>query len=171
MARSGVIIVGIMKIKIENGQLTPSQRLILDRYVSQFKNTTLELIPAKEVAKRRTLAQNRALHMWFGMVADTLNGAGLTIQETLDKSVDIEWTPENVKELLWRRMQKLVLHKKSTTQLRKQEDIDLIYDHLVRWFGNKHHVELPLLPSAEQLEQMDDTFVSNTGLTKRSPLN
>jgi hypothetical protein len=43
-------------------------------------------------AKPRTMAQNSALHLWLGQVAQTLNDAGLDMKKTLKPNVDIPWT-------------------------------------------------------------------------------
>lgn len=82
----------------------------------------------------RTLTQNRALHKYFGLLAEELNKGGLSVVKTL--KVDVEWTPDSVKELLWRPIMEAVLDKKSTTQLNKDE-ITKVYDTLNLALSNK----------------------------------
>jgi hypothetical protein len=95
--------------------------------------------------KPRTEQQNRALHKYFDLLAQELNGAGFNVQLVLKEKVDIDWTPSLVKEVLWRSAQRIILGKESTTQLAKQEDIDRVYDHLNRHLSEKFgvHVEFP----------------------------
>lgn len=91
----------------------------------------------------RTGQQNRALHVFFTLLAYELNEAGLSVQLVLKQKMELNWTPSMVKEMLWRPAQKAILKKKSTTQLRKQEDIDLIYDHLNRHLSEKFGISVP----------------------------
>lgn len=96
--------------------------------------------------KQRTEQQNRALHLFFELLAQELNAAGYTVQLVLAQKMDLDWDKEMVKELLWRPAQKALLRKKSTTELSKQEDIDRVYEHLNRHLGEKFglHVEFPV---------------------------
>jgi hypothetical protein len=81
------------------------------------------------------------LHLYFTHLADALNEAGYNVQLVLKEKVEIDWTPELVKEVLWRTTQKVLLGKISTKELSKQEDIDRITRHLGEKFGI--HVEFP----------------------------
>ena len=88
---------------------------------------------------QRTLRQNRALHLYFQLVADTLNDGGLDMRAVLKPGVQIPWSKTSVKEYLWRPIQKLQLQKKSTIQL-TTKDIDSIYDTLNRFLATEHGV-------------------------------
>ena len=70
---------------------------------------------------QRTIQQNKALHVLFQLLADELNNAGLDMRKTLKPEVEIPWTPRNVKEFLWRPIQKAQLNKASTTELTTSE--------------------------------------------------
>ena len=97
----------------------------------------------------RTEQQNKALHLYFTLLAEELNAAGLTVQATLKPGVELDWTPGLIKEVLWRQTQKALLKKRSTTELNKQQEIDLIYDtinrHLSERFPGLPHVPFPSL--------------------------
>lgn len=96
---------------------------------------------------QRTQRQNNALHLFYTQLSEVLNNSNITIQAVLKHTMEIDWSPRLVKELLWRRMQQAVLGKDSTTELKKLEEIDKIYDHLVRFFAHKGiEVELPPFP-------------------------
>jgi hypothetical protein len=105
--------------------------------------------------EKRTTQQNRTLHSYFEMLAETLNEAGLDMKIVLKPEVQISWTKENVKEYLWKPLQKALLQKESTTELEKQRDIDLIYDnlhrHLIYRFGDV--AKFPPFPSLDSQNQ------------------
>jgi len=100
------------------------------------------------VSKQRTLQQNKALHLYFQLVADTLNDAGLDMRTVLKPGVEIPWTKTTVKEYLWRPIQNIQLMKKSTTELTTR-DIDAIFDTMNRHLAN-HGIHEPF-PSIEEI--------------------
>lgn len=102
-------------------------------------------------AKQRTLQQNRALHLLFGMLAQTLNESGNDMRRTLKEGVDIPWNAESVKEYLWRPIQKAQLQKESTTEL-TTKDIDAVFETLNRHLGEKLGVHAPF-PSVDEVIQ------------------
>ena len=114
----------------------------------------------EEKVSKRTGQQNRALHLYFRLVADALNSAGLTIQETLKHQMDIEWNEYRVKELIWRQAQKKYLGKASTVELNKVQEIDELYDHVNRYLGTLGVENIPF-PTKEQLNALDPSFIAN----------
>lgn len=106
---------------------------------------------------QRTPRQNRALHLFFKHVSEKLNAGGYNVQLVLKEKMDIDWTPALVKEVLWRPAQKVILKKKSTTELEKQRDIDTVYEHLNRHLGEKFGVHVPW-PHFENEQE----FINNT---------
>lgn len=102
--------------------------------------------------KLRTLSQNAALHLWFMWLATELNLAGYSVQLVLKEKMDLDWSPDMIKELLWRPAQKAILKKKSTTELKKIEDIDKVYEHLNRHLGEKFGVHVPF-PTNQQFQE------------------
>lgn len=91
----------------------------------------------------RTSRQNRALRLYFALLATELNAAGLSIQFVLKEKVDLDWSPDSVLELLWRPLQKALLKKHSTTLLNKTEDIDKVYETLNRHLGTIFGLHVP----------------------------
>jgi len=73
----------------------------------------------------RTLTQNRALHLYFGLLADDLNAAGYDMKKTLSSDVEVPWNAELVKQLLFKPVQEAQVDKKSTAKLTKAE-LDLV---------------------------------------------
>ena len=98
--------------------------------------------------KQRTIQQNKALHLYFTLLAEALNDAGLDMRKVLKPEVDIPWTSITVKEFLWRPIQSLQLGKRSTTEL-TTKDIDTIFDTVNRHIA-KHGVHIPF-PSIEEV--------------------
>ena len=105
---------------------------------------------AKHIPSKRTSTQNNALHLYFQHVAQELNLAGHNVQLVLKEKVDIDWTPELVKDILWRTAQVAITGKKSTTELKIIEDIDIIYEHLNRHLGEKFGVHVPFPSRADK---------------------
>ena len=104
----------------------------------------------EQTPKPRTEQQNRALHLYFQLLADEFNNAGYTVQLVLSKKMDLDWTKDGVKELLWRPAQQAILGKKSTTELNKQEEIDLVYEHLNRHISEKFFIHVPFPADMER---------------------
>lgn len=101
------------------------------------------IIEAKKEASAR---QQRALHKWFDMLADTLNDAGWDMKKTLKQEIDIPWTKTMVKEHIWRPLQEVMLQKRSTTDL-NSDDIEIIYKTIVRALASKTGCDIPPFPS------------------------
>ncbi len=133
---------------IKDGQIiyTPS----LKRYLLNFEGKQIDLT-IKLHRKTRTDKQNAALHLYFTQLSEALNDAGFDMKKLIKKEIDIPWTPINVKEYLWRPIQKELLKKKSTTEL-KTTDIDKVYDVLNELLGERTGIFIPW-PCIEELER------------------
>lgn len=101
---------------------------------------------------KRTDQQNRALHKYFTLLAESLNDAGYDMKRTLRHDIDIPWTPQTIKEWLWRPVQFEQLGKKSTTKL-DSKDIDKIYETLTRYLGDKLDQPVPFPSNEEGYDQ------------------
>lgn len=99
--------------------------------------------------KKRTENQNRALHLYCSMVAQELEAGGHSMQNVIKKitKVDIYPTTENVKEIIWREIQKALYGKKSTTELTVAE-VSKVYE-VMSMFLSKHFgidLDFPHIP-------------------------
>jgi hypothetical protein len=94
------------------------------------------------LGKSRTLTQNRALHKFCDILAITLNDAGLDQKKLLKPSIDIPWTQNAVKEMLWRPVQVAVTGIKSTTKPEASQ-YSAIYEVLNRHLSMKHGISVP----------------------------
>ena len=97
-----------------------------------------------KIYPQRTLTQNAALHVLYTLLAESLNGAGLDMRKVLKPGIDIPWSPDTVKNYLWRPIQKAQLGKTSTTEL-STVDIDKVFDTLNKHLGEKFgiHEDFP----------------------------
>ena len=90
------------------------------------------------VGKKRSSAQNRALHLYFTFIANELNNLGLTFEfKGLRKTkISIPYTSEIVKEYIWKPIQFTLYKEKSTTKLTTKR-INEIIDIINNFFAEK----------------------------------
>lgn len=118
--------------------------------------------------KKRTEAQNNAMHLWFTQLADALNLAGWDMKKVI--RVDIPWSPYSIKENLWRPLQNAMFGKDSTTQLTTDE-VTKIYEVINREIGNRTGVTIPF-PSIEELfaqMELEQTYGKNNTRGENPP--
>ena len=97
----------------------------------------------------RTAQQNKAIHVYLQMVADALNDAGLDVQTTLSKPLEMPWNEHLAKELIWRPVQTAMLEKESTTELTTAE-VSQVYDVIARHLATTYGVDVPF-PAREEI--------------------
>ena len=96
---------------------------------------------------KRTNRQNRALHVYFQELSNSLNAAGLDMRTVLKPGVQIPWNEKTIKSHLWKPIQKAMLEKESTTELDSAE-ISKVYEVLNRHLGEMFGFSIPF-PSDE----------------------
>ena len=119
------------------------------------KSITKGLI--ENLPKKRSSQENRALHVLFQNIAYELNRLGLEFTFRGIKGMDIQTTysPEIVKQFLWKPLQDALLKKSSTTQL-THNDIGLIFEILGKWFAeNGIEISFPSMESLQQRKQKE----------------
>lgn len=82
------------------------------------------------------------MHLYFTMLADALNDAGLDMKKVLKPTIDISWTPESIKTYLWKPIQEAIYQKESTTKLDTKQ-VGKIYEVLNRHLGEKLEIHVP----------------------------
>ena len=96
-----------------------------------------------EIAQTITPKQLDSLHLWFGLLADELNRAGLEIEMAfLGKHIRVPWSKDSVKKEIWLPPMKTMTGKTSTTKLERAE-VGEIYDVLNVFFGEKYGLHVP----------------------------
>lgn len=111
----------------------------LDAYIEHLRNQFDKhkyLRLSMKNGKQRSLTQNRALHLYCQHVAESLNDGGLDFRQMLGKDIEVPWTPELVKDHLWRVIQKAVTSHDSTTKP-ETGDYGKIYEVLNRHLSSK----------------------------------
>ena len=101
--------------------------------------------------QQRTMTQNRALHKYFSLLAETLNDAGLDQRKVLKPSIEIPWSPDSIKEMMWRPIQKSMVEKESTTELTTTE-LQAVFKVMDRHLLEKFGVDVPF-PSDEYFRE------------------
>ncbi len=104
--------------------------------------------------KQRTEAQNRSIHLYLSMVAQELKNQGQTMQDVVKKinKVEIEPDTQNLKELVWRQIQKVVVKKDSTTFLTKHE-VTQVYEVMSMWLSKNFGIDIPF-PVDEEYQML-----------------
>lgn len=102
-----------------------------------------------QIPKPRTETQNNALHRWYELKAEQCRNAGVSPRMAFEKTIELEMTPEIMKEI-WRSVQIALYGKKSTTELSKTGEIDELVDHLNRFFSNEFNLEGISFPVDEE---------------------
>lgn len=102
----------------------------------------------EEKKNTRTTAQNRALHLWFEQIAHTCNDAGIDGHLLFSKTVSFEVNKETIKAL-WHGLQNALYGTGSTTELDRHAQINKLQDHLIRFFAERHELELPPFPKLD----------------------
>lgn len=128
------------KIKVDRWIYNELKRIVKLKPENAYKHV-VELFESLEPFAQRTAQQNRALHKFFNLLSDKLNEMGLEMKLILKPTTEIWWTPDAVKEYLWRPVQKKMYQKESTTELEKHIEIENIHENLMRLLGEKYEVE------------------------------
>lgn len=149
--------------KIKDMGIVPnSQREWLD-FLEINENKDVQI---KRTTYVRTEAQNNAIHKYFEMVSTSLTEKGLTFDLKIGgKIVKLDWTPNLVKEAMWKPIMKALVGKSSTTQMDKVEDINKIYDHINKFLSENFQLHVPF-PHEEKekeivLKTNDDHLLNN----------
>lgn len=114
---------------------------------------------------QRTQSQNNALHLYLSRVADELNKEGRTMQDVMRavKRAEIRPTMEGLKEVVWKPMQEIMLAKKSTTELTKQE-VDEVFEMFNAFMGREFGIHIPFPHDPDKIPNSPtyrDTIVEN----------
>lgn len=102
---------------------------------------------------QRTAQQNKSLHKGLQLVADSLNQAGLDMRVVLKPEIDIPWTTASAKEYLFRPIMEKMHQKSSTTLLDKHKEIEEVWETMMRFLMEKHHIDYIPFPHNEQNEK------------------
>ena len=111
----------------------------------QTKAEMKELVKKLEavINEKRSGSQNRSMWLFCSLLAKAFNDAGYTIQMVLKLfKLGLNWNKDSVMDIIWRPIQEALFKKKSTTKLKKMQEIDSIYEHINR-FTAKMGIHVP----------------------------
>ena len=109
-----------------------------------------KIVDLKAVKVTRTTKQNSSLHKYFEFIANELNELGIEYQYKgiTGNEFSLMYTPELVKEYVWRPIQLALFNIESTTKLDTKQ-MNSIIDVITKFFGDRCIV-LPF-PSIETI--------------------
>ncbi len=113
------------------------------------------VLETKHLPRTRTLRQNAALHKWLTLLAEELKDKNVPVEVLSRKVIELEWTMELLK-LFWRDIQKKEFGEYSTAKLKRNKQIDLIYDIFNRWLIEEcknYPIQVPPFPCKEVMEE------------------
>ena len=93
-------------------------------------------------ARTRTARQNRALHVFFRVLSEALNDAGLDQRKVLKPNFPIPWTTHSTKENLFKPIMRAMFEIESTTKLERVQ-VSQVYDVLNRSLSEKYGISIP----------------------------
>ena len=130
-------------LKVLNNTLTP-YRDVDKKLIATLTNNAIYSLNLKK-ENERTIQQNRALHLWFRQIAFCLEAEEL--YWTGISGVKFKYTPQMVKDNIFKPLLKNLCGKTTTTKMTKK-DIDKMIDNITLAMA-KYNVELPEFPNRE----------------------
>ena len=114
----------------------------------------LEVHSFKVNPEKRTYLQNRSLHLLFTQIAKECLDKGIEMRQLVKEEVPIEATPENIK-WLWKLLQNALFKTKSTTELKKLGQIEIVYDNFNKIINERTQGEiiLPPWPAMKEIKE------------------
>lgn len=89
----------------------------LDKFYSENGYVEVEA----RTAKTRTQKQNRALHVWCRHLAETLREKDIDTKTFFKSGFEVPFTPEIVKDNIWKPVQRAVTDKEKSSKLSRSE--------------------------------------------------
>ena len=87
---------------------------------------------------KRSIKQNKSIHLYFTQLAEALNDAGYDVKKTMKHDFSIPWNDKLVKELLWRQVQEVMTDIESTANLEPKqvsEVYEVVNRHIAQTTG------------------------------------
>ena len=103
---------------------------------------------------QRTLKQNNSIHLFCEHLAHEFNDRGITMQEILKHTIDINPTKDTVKYNIWSVIMLALFQKKSTTKQTGKE-VDSVYEHINRFVAKnwQFHVPFPSVDNSQDINK------------------
>jgi len=92
------------------------------------------------MSEQRTLPQNRCLHSYCEQLADKLNAAGYDFNDGKVIRLPVQFTRENVKEYMFKKVMKSLYPDKESTRELDTQEIQWVYENLNRFTSDSFGV-------------------------------
>ena len=107
------------------------QKLPTGKWTCTFKKPT------------RTLKQNSALHLWFGLLAREMSIAGVPLFVTIgSRKMERLWNADTVKREIYHPVMKSITEKESTAKLTTKE-VDQVAEPITQWLADEWKIIVP----------------------------
>lgn len=127
--------------------------------VTFLKSFDVKVLDIKNIRQTRTLKQNNSLHLLFEQLSKECLEKGIDMRVLVKKEFPIEATPENLK-MLWKKLQYALFGTKSTTELKRDKQIEIVYDNFNKIFIERTKGEI-CLPSFPSIQSYEETQIKN----------
>lgn len=113
-----------------------------------------------ESKQQRTPKQRKAIEVYCREVADALDREGHTLQNVVAqiKKAEIRPTQENIKEVVFKPIAKVLFSVESTTELDTTQ-VDRVYEVMNKWLGDNFEIHVPFPTIHSILEQKQQKTV------------
>jgi len=108
----------------------------------------------EKITPTRSNLQNRSLHKLLSLTADEARDKGIDLRMIVREDMPIEITAENLK-ILWKKLQEALFGTKSTTELKRTGEIDIVYRNFNNILIERTKGELCLPPFPSKDEEFD----------------
>lgn len=113
------------EVIINSKQSLESYKAFLDRQFEKDKYLRVTL----KTGKQRSLTENGALHLFCTQLAEAMNDAGFDFRVFVKEGYPVKFTPELVKDYIWRPIQKAITGHESTKKAERGQYSE-VYDAL-----------------------------------------
>jgi hypothetical protein len=117
------------------------------------KHKVGDLLGISLVKKTRSGAQNNAIHQFCDDLATAFSDGGIdqrAYMAALREGVEIPWSKESIKEVVWREFQKAMGMPESTTRLTPKQ-VNQIYMQVCKFVAERFEMEPPPFPSHNEV--------------------
>lgn len=134
------------KFEIETDNTPEDLQKVMEIYGKVYK--------VQKVDDVRSSQQNNAMHLWFSQYAELLNDAGFDVKATVREDIEVPWTGDLIKSVIWKPLLLQMYGKKSTRKMEKKM-VNKLLDTINKTIGVRTGVPVPEFPSQESLFYKD----------------
>jgi hypothetical protein len=115
-------------------------------------------IQMEKTYEERTVKQNKALHLFFKMLANELNGKGAYMNVVLKPTAQIQWDEKMVKEHLFKPLLKAMYKKESTADMDTSE-VTSVHERLMLLLTGRDDLQIDYIDFPS--EETTDSYIQS----------